>query len=162
MDRWEVCLGGTFSPIHKGHLMLFERAFTVGKVVRVGLTSDEFATRGRKRAVPPYVVRERDLRKVLDGISATYDVPYSIAMITDRVGFADGAEIEAIVVSRETERNLGPIDHARTLKGLPLLRRFVVDMVLDGEGKVLSSTRVQNGEVDAEGRTKVRGRGGED
>jgi pantetheine-phosphate adenylyltransferase len=160
MVRYVVCLGGTFSPFHRGHLMLLETGFSVGKVVMVGLTTDTFARSGRTRKVLSYSEREAALRDELDRLSLLNGIPYTIGPISDKLGFAHLPEVEAIVVSVETERYVDMIDAKRADADLPPLRRFVVQMVLDENGKVLSSTSVQRGAVDAWGRAledKTRG-----
>lgn len=126
----------------------------------MGLTSDDLASSGRKRKVDPYDVRERELRAHLERLSKAHGVPFTIDPIMDRVGFAHEPRIEAIVVSKETERYVDMIDVVRAKKGLSPLRRFVVEMVLDDLGNVLSSTRVQNGAVDASGRSARDSSGG--
>ena len=44
-----VALGGTFEIIHKGHLELLRKAFSISSNVIIGLTSDDFAEKKRKK-----------------------------------------------------------------------------------------------------------------
>ncbi|MGA1792974.1 MAG: pantetheine-phosphate adenylyltransferase [Thermoplasmatota archaeon] len=157
-----ICLGGTFSPIHSGHLKLLEEAFRRGKRVSVGLTSDEMATRDRKRQVESFETRRRNLKSVMDRLSELYSVPYSISEINDRFGFAIMAEIDSIVVSEETESTVEEIDQERAREGLPPLQRFVIGMETDRNGRKLSSTRVSAGEIDREGNILNMGAQNED
>jgi len=48
-----VAVGGTFDPIHDGHISLLRRAYELGKDgdVVIGLTSDEMARESRTRRV---------------------------------------------------------------------------------------------------------------
>ena len=59
----EVILGGTFDYLHPGHKALLEAAMSFGKLVRVGITTDQFAKSLRKRdpnlhLMQPLVVRK--------------------------------------------------------------------------------------------------------
>ena len=146
-----ICLGGTFSPIHSGHLRLLMEAFRRGKRVSVGLTSDEMATRERQREVETFDLRKRKLKEILDRLSEEHSVPYSISEINDRFGFATRAEIDSIVVSEETSSTADEIDEERGRIGLAPLKRFVISMFTDQNGRKVSSTRISLGEVDREG-----------
>lgn len=151
-ERFNICIGGTFSPIHSGHLGLLNEAFSRGKRVFVGLTNDAMAQRSRTRAVINYKTRYDQLRAVLEDLSSDHGIEYTIREISDRFGFAVKEEIDAIVVSRETEPTIDEIDKERIKRGLDPLKRFVIDMVLDDRGSRISSTRVVKGEIDQEGK----------
>ena len=144
-----VCLGGTFSPLHRGHLDLLKRAFQVGDVVLLGLTSDRFASLHRNREIRSYRDRRSDLERVLGYLAERYGNRYEILMIDDPVGFADRPDIDSIVVSEETEKGADTINELRISKDLAPLKKIVVEMRTDTSGRRISSTSIRNGEVDS-------------
>ncbi len=155
-----ICVGGTFWPLHQGHKALLEAAFKSGDHVGVGLTTDDMASSYRTRHMASIEERSRSLIPVLDELSLRYGVGYVVEPIMDRYGFAISPEYTAIAVSRETESSVDLIDEERARSGLPPLKRMVVDMVKDQLGQVISSTRVQLGEVDEKGRILSKQDGG--
>ena len=151
-ESWgTICLGGTFSPLHRGHLTLIEEAFRHGDVVAIGLTTDEMAAGSRSRAVAPYEERLKGLEKHLPELSVRYGRPYSIERISDGIGFAADGGIDSIVVSGETASGADEIDVIRAERGLPPLKRLVIRLVRGSDGEVISSTRIQKGGIDTEG-----------
>lgn len=143
-----VCLGGTFSPLHRGHLDLLERAFQVGDVVLLGLTSDRFASLHRTREIMSYQDRRSNLERVLGYLGKRYGNKYEILTIDDPVGFADRPEIDMIVVSEETEKGADMINESRISRGLEPLKKIVVEMRTDHSGRRISSTSIRSGEMD--------------
>lgn len=49
-----IYLGGTFDCLHRGHLNLFLQAGKVARKVVVGLNTDEFAARYKRKPVIPF------------------------------------------------------------------------------------------------------------
>lgn len=146
-----VALGGTFEVIHKGHRTLLARAFSMGDEVLIGLTSDNLANLSRRRRVSPYREREWALRAFLDRTFPGLD--YEIKMIDDEFGPAVHLpDLEVLVVSEDTHTTGVRLNEERERRGLPPLRLVTIPHVLADDGRPISSTRVLNGECDADGR----------
>ncbi len=146
-----VALGGTFEVIHKGHRTLLARAFALGDEVLIGLTSDQLANRNRSRMVIPYKEREWALRSFLDRMFPGLD--YEIQMINDEFGPAVHLpDLEVLVVSENTYPTGVRLNEERVRRGLPPLRLVSIPHVMADDGRPISSTRILNGECDADGR----------
>ena len=146
-----VATGGTFDHLHKGHVALLTRSFSLGDIVVIGITSDAFASREEKSPDQSYLERlevlERFLRLKFPGRK------YVIAKLDDYFGPGIASpEVEAIVVSRETVARVPIANALRATRGYPPLRVEVVDYVLAGDDRPISSTRIRKGEIDTEGR----------
>lgn len=144
----EVCVGGTFNVLHRGHRALFDAAFASGDKVAVGLTTDAFA-RTRRPTVTPYETRRRRLA----GLLSHYGLPYEIVPIERREGIADRERsYGAIVVSPETAPVARRINRVRRRRRLRPLEIIVVPPVLAENFLPISSQQVLAGEIDSEGR----------
>ena len=149
--KW-VSVGGTFDVMHKGHWFLLEETFNVGDQAIVGVTTDEFvATMKKNHKVDTYENRLDDVKDFLK--EKGYLERAQIVPLYDPFGpTIDSDELEAIVVSEETEVTAEVINKMRVERGKKPLLIFVITMVLADDGRPISSTRVRKQEVDRYGR----------
>ena len=145
--RYEkVAVGGTFDKFHDGHKKLLSTAFEIGNQVEIGVTSDEFG--GLKGDIDSCEDRIANLKSFFSDKS-NFDVvpledPYGTTIYDD--------EIEAIVVSEETEPTAVEINEIRVSKGMMPLDIVVVSFVLAYDGTPISSTRIRSGEINQNGK----------
>lgn len=147
-----VGVGGTFDELHSGHKALLKTAFELGENVWIGLSTDEFARNLRKNhEITPYEVRFRNLMRFLEDLGVSDRA--RIMPLNDPYGPAlSSPEIEAIVVSRETEVKAREINVLRGRRGLKPLEIIAIDMVLAEDNIPISTTRIKRGEIDHNGR----------
>ncbi|MEF8800640.1 MAG: phosphopantetheine adenylyltransferase [Halolamina sp.] len=148
----QVALGGTFDPVHDGHLALFRRAFELGDVT-VGLTSDELApeTRHLERYVRPYERRKAELEAELEPLAEEYDREFEVRELTEPTGIATEEQFDALVVSPETRNGGERINEIREERDQDPLRIEVVGHITAEDGNRISSTRIVSGEIDRHG-----------
>lgn len=147
-----VAVGGTFDELHKGHKTLLTIAFKYGENVWIGLCTDEFAKKLRKNhEIAPYENRAEEIMKFLNDLGVSERA--KIIPLSDPYGpAATSAEIEAIVVSRETEPRAKELNAIRVKNGLKPLEIIVIDMVLAEDKVPISTTRIRRGEINREGK----------
>lgn len=157
-----VALGGTFDPVHDGHVALFERAFEIGDVT-VGLTSDDLApeTRQVDRHVRSFEERRRRLAAELEPLAAEHDRSFEIRELAEPTGIATEPKFDVLVVSPETTDGAERVNEIREERGLDPLDVEVVDHVVAEDGQRISSTRIVQGEIDRHGNV-TPGREGRD
>ena len=147
-----LAVGGTFDKLHKGHEKLIDKAFELGELVLIGLTTDKMLKSHSKLfSITPYSTRKKELIKYLknEGYKNTYqiiplDSPFGITLIDE--------EIEALVVSDETSTRANEINTLRGERGLKPLILIVIEMVLSEDAVPISTTRIKRGEIDRDGR----------
>ena len=142
----KIAVGGTFDRLHEGHQRLLGKAFELSDKVLIGVTSDEFArTKGK---IEPCNQRMSNLKSKLE----KYGDKYSVSRLDDSYGPAIAEEdIEALVVSEETEPTAQEINIIRKKRGMKPLDIITIGMVLAEDGKPISSTRIRKGEIDVTG-----------
>ncbi len=147
-----VALGGTFDIIHKGHLTLLSNAFEISDKVIIGLTSDEFASKKGKIPTHKYDQRFENLLSVL---SKNFpDSSFEISRLENDFGPAVlEKKVEALVVSDETSSQGITLNKLRAKKNLPSVQVVTIPMFLAKDGARISTTRIKNSEIDADGNT---------
>lgn len=146
-----AALGGTFSKIHYGHLMLLSVGVRSGERLIIGVTTDGFArTLGKEYPVPPFEERVRGLKRVLAELGwlkrckiIPLEDPYGVAV--------EDPGIEALVTSPFTYFRGAEINRIRVKRGMRPLEIVVCPLVLAWDGKPISSTRIFRGEIDEKG-----------
>ena len=145
-----VATGGTFDILHKGHYMLLLKAFEVGRQIIIGVSSDSYATQKQKKIINKYDIRQENLKKFIDKNFKKSN--YSIYQLDDFYGpTVLTRDVQAIITTKSSLENCNKINRLRGSKGMPQLEVILVPLVEDKEGKVISSTRIREGEIDING-----------
>ena len=145
-----VATGGTFDILHRGHLILLSNSFEISDSVVIGLTSDEFAKKKGKTPINNYQKRFENLTKI---ISKEFpNSSFHISKLENDFGPAVfKKEVEALVVSDETNNQGSILNEIRSKKKLPPVQIITVPMFLAKDGQRVSTTRIKNSEIDDEG-----------
>ena len=152
-----VAVGGTFDPLHEGHLALLKKAFQVagryGTVV-IALTSDEMAKSQRTRKVRDFQTRERNLREIL--LSRLGASRFEVEKLHDVFGSAIEEDYDIIVVSPETLPMAYQINEIRRENKLDPIRIVSIECQMAEDNERISSTRICMGEIDGKGKLLIQ------
>lgn len=161
MKRFNVVVcGGTFDHLHKGHKEFLRFTFLQGKMIIIGVTSDEFVNKSKiknkiSNIIESYTERRRELlsflkkERVLDRTE--------IVKIDDVFGptLDKDLSIDAIVVGKDTKKGGELINSKRKALGLKSLKVLVTPSSFAEDEKEISSERIRSGEIDREGKTFI-------
>lgn len=147
----KVAVGGTFDELHRGHKALISKAFEVGEKVVIGLSSDEFVSKMSKaHKTASYAERFNELHTYLENAGLADRA--EIVPLKDPFGLTiSGKDLDALVVSKETESIAEKINEVRNKASLKPLKIITVDMVQAENSFPISTTRIRKGEIDRNG-----------
>ena len=145
-----VALGGTFDIIHAGHIALLEKGFSISKKVIIGLTSDELAEKKGKKLLNNFQIRYSALELLVK--EKFPNNTSEIAKLDDDFGPAviEG-DVNALVVSEETRSKGELLNKLRLEQNQSQVTIIVVPMILAKDGSRISTTRIRNSEIYAQG-----------
>jgi len=145
-----VAMGGTFDIIHKGHLTLLSKAFSLSSKVIIGLTSDELAEKRGKKTLNNY---EKRFTTLMNTIKTNFpNCAFQISKLDNDFGPAVLEEnVQALIVSDETGNKGKILNQLRAEKNLSPVKIVIVPMTLAQDGNRISTTRIKNSEIDVEG-----------
>lgn len=151
MKKFKIAaLGGTFDLIHKGHIELLRRGFSISSKVIIGLTSDEFAQKKGKNLINVYSQRYKTLDEFIK--KNFPNAKYEISKLENDFGPAVlENDVEALVLSEETSVKGNELNQLRRQRNVPEANIIIVSMVLAKDGKRISTSRIRNLEIDTEG-----------
>lgn len=145
-----IACGGTFDLLHKGHRYFLEEAFSLSNFVSIGLVSDSFSKQldksnfqnysQRKYNIELFLAREKFLKRSriikLDDIYGT--------TIRDKT-------LDGIMVTHDSQSGAKRINIDRIKAGLAPLKIVKCRVLTDGDGKVISSSRIKAGIISPNG-----------
>jgi len=150
VTRMNVCLGGTFYPLHKGHKALLKKAFQIAGSqgsVFIGVTSAEMAK--KKGEVASFEMRKQLIERFLTDENVLEQA--IIQPLFDKFGSTLEGDFDAIVVSPETKLTAKEINKKRKLLGKKQLQIIIIPFVLSEDNQPISSSRIRRKEIDENG-----------
>lgn len=150
IDNMNVCIGGTFDPLHKGHKALLSKALQIAGpngFVFIGLTSDTMAK--KKGSIASFDHRKKSIERFIK--ESTFQSNLIIEPLFDLYGPSIEGEFDAIVVSSQTQATAQEINRRRKELQKKPLQIVVIPFILAEDKKPISSTRIRNKEIDEQG-----------
>lgn len=151
-----VVSGGTFDQLHAGHKAFLRAQFRFSKHVLIGVTSDTYIKRYKSQH--PIASFASRVEKVKEFLTQEHVLERAKIAAIDDVYIPTPWEqypIEAIVVTDDTRHGAEQINKIRREKALAPLAIVSIPSVADKEKKIISSTRIREGEIDSDGATLV-------
>jgi len=145
-----VCLGGTFYPLHKGHKALLKKAFQVAGAkgaVFIGVTSAAMAK--EKGKIASFEKRKQSIEQFL--AEEHVQKQATIQPLSNKFGPTLEGDFDVIVVSPETKLTAEEINKKRKDLGKKPLQIVVIPFILSEDKQPIRSSRIRRKEIDENG-----------
>ncbi|MGY5879800.1 MAG: pantetheine-phosphate adenylyltransferase [Candidatus Thorarchaeota archaeon] len=151
-DQWlynKVVFAGSFDHLHEGHKHILRSAFKIGKIVAIGLTTDNMLKfKTKKHLIQSFRERHGEIEEF---IKSEWDTERcTIFPIETKEGGADTMDdLDALIISDEigVVQNAFDINQLRIDNGLKRFHIIIIPRVRTADGRPLSSSRIRNGEI---------------
>ena len=150
VTRMNVCLGGTFYPLHQGHKLLLKKAFQVAGPngsVFIGVTSAAMAK--KKGKITSFEKRKQSIEQFLAEENILAQA--TIQPLSNKFGPTLEGDFDVIVVSPETKPTAEEINKKLKQLGKKPLQIVVIPFVLSEDNQPISSSRIRLKEIDENG-----------
>ena len=144
-------VGGTFDHLHAGHQKLLTTAFEQAEYIVIGIsTNDLFQHKTYADLIEDFATRKATVEEFLT--SNQFDDRSEIVPLNDFYGTSlTDKTIEAIFVTESNSENVEKMNEERLKRSFPPLTIVIVPYVMGTDGKVISSERIRNGQIDRNG-----------
>lgn len=151
MRLHHVVCGGTFDHLHKGHEQLLLECFRGGVNVTIGITDGAMVRHKRYiYSLQSYAVR----RKAVLQFAAFHKKTVKIVKLHDIFGpTIKKNDIEGLFITKDTMQGAKLINDKRHELGMKPLLTYVVPLVNDENGEIISSERIREGLITRTGRS---------
>jgi len=150
ITRMNVCLGGTFYPLHKGHKALLRKAFQIAGPkgsVFIGVTSASMTK--KKKEIASFEKRKQSIEHFLAEENVIGQA--IIQQLSNKFGPTLKGDFDAIIVSPETQPTAEEINRKLKFLEKKPFQIIVIPFVLSKDGKPISSSRIRRKEIDENG-----------
>ena len=149
----KIVTAGTFDRLHLGHLYLLTKAFKISKYVYIGITDDQMI-KNKEKSNEIWDFKKR-FTEILNFLKDQRN--YRLFRINNPYGFTlKFKDLDAILVSKETENTGKKINKRRKEKGFPKLKIETIEMIKSEKGNRISSTKIRKNKIDREGKLKLK------
>jgi pantetheine-phosphate adenylyltransferase len=141
-----VVVAGTFDLFHKGHRVLIKSALEFAGSYKnsrltIGVTSDKMASK-KSHPVQSFEVRKRSISNFITRMNI--QTQWEIVLLNDPLGDAAiNPGYDVLIASKETRDGAEKVNEIRVKNGLPPLIIHLIEVITDGTGERISSTRLR-------------------
>lgn len=149
-----IVSGGTFDHFHKGHKAFIQGQLAISEKAYIGITSDAYVASHKSEGIEAYNTRLENVKKFLE----EQDVQERVELTKIDDFYVPSLwidAIEAIAVTNDTKNGAMQINQRRASEGLVTYPIEIIPEIFTQDGKVLSSSRIRNGEIDRDGNVWV-------